>query len=80
MFHLPNELIHQIYLFDSTYHLLYKKCISELNKLIHIKQKQKEINQSIHYLRFGPVYGVPRYFLSHIQLYKLFNIIRKNNS
>jgi len=46
MYHLPKELIIIIYIFDRTYHEIYKKCILELKTKIY-DEKVREYNEYV---------------------------------
>ena len=55
---LPNELITKIYLFDNTYHNIFKLIKQELKQ----KKKFKILINNIKYLQYKPLFMLPKYF------------------
>ena len=71
---LPNEIIHQIYDYDSTYHDKYKNCIKELNGLIkcYPNKLPEIIISSMYYRRYNTIYSINQENISHYNKYILY--------
>ena len=78
---LPNEIIHQIYDYDSTYHDKYKNCIKELNGLIkcYPNNLPEIIISSSYYQRYNTIYSINQENISHYNKYILYILNNNKN-
>ena len=78
---LPNEIIQEIYNYDSTYYDKFNKCVKELNGLIkcYPNKLPEIIISSNYYQRYNTIYSINQENISHYNKYILYILNNNKN-
>ena len=73
---LPLELIEYIYSFNDMTKVNYNNCIKELTDTILQKKNYSKLLNHIKFLKYGPIYSLPRILKPNVKFYILINNFR----